>query len=162
MHILANLVLGYKHSCCECIYMCFLEHVFIFLRLYWTTGYPPSIILTKTYAFLSIVLAFILSPLFIYAYNVLWSYASVQVSVLSSPVKRHHGHGNSYKKEHLIGDGLPFQKFSYCHNGRQHEGTQVDTLLEKKLSYNLGIRKKLWALNGLQPSTHFFQQGHTS
>jgi hypothetical protein len=41
-------------------------------------------------------------------------------------VKKHHEQGNSYKREHLTGAGLEFQRLSSW-------GTQVDMVLEKLL-----------------------------
>ena len=37
---------------------------------------------------------------------------------VSIAVKRHHDHGNSYKRKHLIGAGLQFRGLVHYHRGR--------------------------------------------
>jgi hypothetical protein len=71
--------------------------------------------------------------------------ASVLVRV-SIAVKRHHDHGNSYKKKkHLVGAGLQFQRFSslsswqeaWWHTGRHDAGEGA----ENSISGSAGSRK---------------------
>jgi len=46
-------------------------------------------------------------------------------------VKRHHDHGNSYEREHLIKAGLEFRGIVHDHRGREHGGMQADMALER-------------------------------
>ena len=57
---------------------------------------------------------------------------SVLVRV-STAVKRHHGHGNSYKRKHLIGAGLQFTGLAQYHPDGKHGSLQADMLLERQL-----------------------------
>ena len=50
---------------------------------------------------------------------------------VSTAVKRHHDHGNSYKGKHFIGAGLQFRGLVHYHHGRKHGGMQVDIVLER-------------------------------
>ena len=48
---------------------------------------------------------------------------------VSTAVRRHRDHGNSYKEKHLVGAGLQFQRFSPLSSRReawQHAGRQND------------------------------------
>jgi hypothetical protein len=48
-------------------------------------------------------------------------------------VKRHHDHVSSCKGKYLTGAGFQPRDLVHCHNGREHEGTQVDVVLKKEL-----------------------------
>lgn len=52
------------------------------------------------------------------------------LSQRSIAVQRHHDHNNSYRRKHLTGAGLQFQKFSLLSRQGVH-GTQADRMLEK-------------------------------
>ena len=56
---------------------------------------------------------------------------SVRVSIA---VTSHHGHGNSYKRKHLIGAGLQVRRslVHHCHGGKPGS-VQADMVLEKEL-----------------------------
>jgi hypothetical protein len=45
-------------------------------------------------------------------------------------VKGQYDQGNSYKGNHLIGDGLQFQSFIHYHHGRKHGGVPADMVPE--------------------------------
>ena len=51
---------------------------------------------------------------------------------VSVAVKRHHGHGNSYKGKHLIEAGLQFRSLVHYCQGRKHDGQQADMVPEKE------------------------------
>lgn len=56
---------------------------------------------------------------------------SVLVSVPIA-MKSHHDHGNAYKREHLIGAALPFQRFGPLLSCRKQGCMQVDMVLERQ------------------------------
>jgi hypothetical protein len=85
------------------------------------------------------------------------------LSHCSTAGKRHNDHGSSYKRKHLIGGLLTFQRFSpllswqgtWC-----HAGSHWSYILMYRQSHtwtSLGF----WNFS-LFPVTHFLQQGHTS
>jgi hypothetical protein len=47
-------------------------------------------------------------------------------------VKRHHDQGNSYKRQHLIGAGLQFQRLNPLSSWGKHNSMQADIMLEKE------------------------------
>jgi hypothetical protein len=49
---------------------------------------------------------------------------------VSIAVTRHHDPGNSYKRKHLIGAGLPFRGLVHFHLGMKHDGMQEGMVLE--------------------------------
>lgn len=55
---------------------------------------------------------------------------SVLVGV-SSVVKIHHGHRNSYKRKHLVRAGLQFTGLVHFHHGGKHSGMQAGMVLER-------------------------------
>jgi hypothetical protein len=52
---------------------------------------------------------------------------------VSTAVKRHLDHRNSYKEKHLTGAIYNFRGLVHFHHGRKHGGTQADIVLEKEL-----------------------------
>ena len=58
---------------------------------------------------------------------------------VSIAVKRHHGHGKSYKGKHLIGAGLQFRGLGHYHHGG-NESVQADMVLEKRLRVHLALQ----------------------
>ena len=55
------------------------------------------------------------------------------VSQCPFAVKRHHDHGNSYKRKRLAGTGLQFRGLVHYHHGRKHSGTQADMVPEREM-----------------------------
>jgi hypothetical protein len=55
-------------------------------------------------------------------------------------VERHHNHGNSYQRKHLIGAGLQFRGLVHYHYGRKHGGVQADMVLEKTRVLRLDLK----------------------
>ena len=49
----------------------------------------------------------------------------------SIAVKKHHGHGSSYKGKHLIGVVYILRGSVHCHHGGKRVGMQADMVLEK-------------------------------
>jgi hypothetical protein len=46
-------------------------------------------------------------------------------------MKRHHDHGNTYKRKHLIGASLQFSGLVHYHHDREHGSKQVDIVLKR-------------------------------
>ena len=70
----------------------------------------------------------------------IWAYITHHVSCVSSvlvrvstAMKKHFDHSNSYKKKHLIGTGLEFRGVVHYTHGRKHGSMQEDMVLEKEL-----------------------------
>jgi len=92
----------------------------------------------------------------------------------SIAVRRHHDHGNSYKKKHLIEAGLWFRGLVHRHHGREHGGTSADMVLGRELrglhldlqaagtSGRHGAWFRLLKPQSLPPVIHFLQQAYTS
>ena len=75
---------------------------------------------------------------------------TVLLSFISIAMKSHHGQGNSYKSNHLIGAVLQFQRYSHFYHSRKkgrHEGRH-DAGEEAKCSASL--------FNGSKEETVFY------
>jgi hypothetical protein len=74
-------------------------------------------------------------------------------------VKIYHDQGNSYKGQHLIGDGLQV----HYHQGRKHGSIQAGMALKdlRVLHFVPKTNRRKMA-RPTPPVTHSLQQGHTS
>jgi hypothetical protein len=91
---------------------------------------------------------------------------------VSIAVKRHHDQGNSYKRQHLIGAGLPFQRFSPSSSrweawsypgghgaGGAESSTSCSKEKQEKTVSHMGRRR---VSKPTPIVTNILQQGHTS
>jgi hypothetical protein len=70
-------------------------------------------------------------------------------------VKRYHDQGNSYKRKHLTGASLQFQRFSHYHHGWKHDSLQADIVLEepRALHFDLKVARRTLSSVGRQQET---------